>query len=199
MVVQTQSWDSDLDWLTKTKDMQPEKHEKKASLESSKSDESVSSSQNLESEEKMEKEGQDYDPYDYSQDEFEDDADADFELDQMRTEEEKMELEENTMRNMIETEADGDNYSVQEKMKEANEELRSTEETPSRRRKVLFKPKLVEFKKDEEEARTSSDDNARASGSRQISKKNSSKEKTKNQSGFRKFIFKLMCQTNVEN
>ena len=28
MVVQTQSWDSDLDWLTKTKEMKPEKDEK---------------------------------------------------------------------------------------------------------------------------------------------------------------------------
>ena len=25
MVVQTQSWDSDLDWLTKTKEMEPQK------------------------------------------------------------------------------------------------------------------------------------------------------------------------------
>jgi len=164
MVVQTQSWDSDLDWLTKTKEMKPEKDEKKASVGNVKSDESVSRSQTITSEEKIgAREGQEeYNPYDYSQDEFEDDADADFELDQMRTEEEKMELEENTMRNIIETEADGDNYSVHEKMKEANEELKSTKKTPSRRRKVLFKPKLVEFKKDEEEAGTSSDDDARA-------------------------------------
>merc|ERR1712183_927676 len=154
MVVQTQSWDSDLDWLTKTKEMEPQK-EKKVSVASSKSDESTLSSGN-EDEQKLESE--EYNPYDYSQDEFEDDADADYELDQMRTEEEKMELEENTMRNIVETDADGDNYSVQDKMIKANEELKSTDDTPSRERKVIFKPKLVEFKAPAGEESSSDDD-----------------------------------------
>jgi len=78
----------------------------------------------------------------YSDDFFEDDADADFELDQLRTEEEKALLEENHRKN-----CEAEELQFQEKLMKANKQLEDEvkEVSLERERKVVFKPQLIDF------------------------------------------------------